>query len=136
MIREIVHDPLCLARKSIPANKEDITIADDLLDTLQAHSEHCVGMAANMIGEWKCIIVFAYEGGYMEMFNPQIIKQWDRYDTEEGCLSLKGSRKTQRYRKIKVEWQTREFKTRIQTFTGFPAQIIQHEIDHCQGILI
>lgn len=136
MIREIVHDPIFLGRKSTPATRDDRVIADDLLDTLKANAEKCVGMAANMIGELKCIIVFDEEGKYQEMFNPKIIKQSGAYDTEEGCLSLAGIRKTKRYQIIKVEWETREFKKRIKTYKGWTAQIIQHEIDHCNGILI
>ena len=137
MIKELTHDPIFLSLKSEVATKEDLQVAQDLLDTLIAHKDGCVGMAANMIGVRKRIIAFDNEGTYMVMFNPQIIKKSDFYETEEGCLSLfGGSRKCKRYRSIKVQWQTSEMQIRIKTFTGFPAQIIQHEIDHCDGILI
>lgn len=137
MVRELVHDPILLARKSQPATKEDLQIAQDLLDTITAHRSSCVGMAANMIGVCKRIIVFDNEGILMLMFNPEIIKASDMYETEEGCLSLLGGpRKTKRYQKIKVRYQTRDFQTRLKTFDGWTAQIIQHEIDHCNGILI
>ncbi|MBQ7802044.1 MAG: peptide deformylase [Oscillospiraceae bacterium] len=137
MVRELVHDPILLARKSEPATKEDLQTARDLLDTLTAHRESCVGMAANMIGVCRRIIVFDNEGTYMTMLNPRILRQAEPYETEEGCLSLLGGpRKTTRYRKIKVEYQTTEFQTRLKTFTGWTAQIIQHEIDHCNGVLI
>ena len=137
MIRELNHDPILLAKKSSPATREDLDTARDLLDTLEAHRESCVGMAANMIGVYKNIIVFDNEGSYMTMLNPKILKASDEYETEEGCLSLLGGpRKTKRFRKIKVEYQTLELQTRLKTFTGWTAQIIQHEIDHCSGILI
>ena len=137
MIKEIIHDPIFLAGKSETATKEDLQVAQDLLDTLIANHEACVGMAANMIGVRKRIIVFDNEGTYITMLNPEIIKKSGPYDTEEGCLSLLGSpRPCKRYKTIKVQWQTAELKTRIKTFTGWPAQIIQHEIDHCDGILI
>ena len=137
MVRELVHDPLLLGRKSVPAGKEDLEIARDLLDTLSAHREGCVGMAANMIGELKRIIVFDNEGTLMTMLNPEIIKSEDLYETEEGCLSLLGGpRKTKRFRKIKVRYQNLQMQTRLKTFTGWTAQIIQHEIDHCKAILI
>ena len=137
MIKELVHDPILLARKSEVATKEDLQIAQDLLDTLVAHKDGCVGMAANMIGMHKQIIAFDNDGTYMVMFNPEIIKKSSPYDAEEGCLSLLGGpRKCKRYKTIKVQWQTAEFQTRIKTFTDFPAQIIQHEIDHCNGVLI
>lgn len=137
MVRELVHDPILLARKSTPATKDDLQIAQDLLDTLLAHRESCVGMAANMIGQCKQIIVFDNAGTPTLMFNPQIIKASGEYETEEGCLSLLGGpRKTKRYQKIKVQYQTRDFQTRLKTFEGWTAQIIQHEIDHCKGILI
>jgi len=137
MVREIIHDPILLAQKSEPATVADIPIAQDLLDTLAAHKESCVGMAANVIGVCKRIIAFENEGSYMLMLNPKIIKQAEAYVTEESCLSLLGGpRKTQRFRKIKVEYQTPELQTRLKTFTGWTAQIIQHEIDHCNGILI
>ena len=137
MVRELVHDPIFLARKSAPADKTDLETAQDLLDTLMAHRDSCVGMAANMIGVCKRIIVFDNEGSPMLMLNPEIVKASEEYETEEGCLSLLGGpRKTKRYQKIKVEYQTAEFQTRLKTFEGWTAQIIQHEIDHCNGILI
>ena len=137
MIKEVMHDPIFLAGKSELSTKEDLQVAQDLLDTLIANKDDCVGMAANMIGVRKRIIVFDNEGEYMTMFNPEIIKKSGPYDTEEGCLSLLGGpRKCKRYQTIKVKWQTAEFQTRIKTFTGWTAQIIQHEVDHCNGILI
>ena len=137
MVKELMHDPIFLSLKSELATKDDLPVAQDLLDTLTAHKDGCVGMAANMIGVCKRIICFDNEGTYMTMFNPQILKKSGPYDTEEGCLSLLGDpRKCKRYQTIKVQWQTAEMQTRIKTFTGFPAQIIQHEIDHCDGILI
>ena len=137
MVKEVVHDPILLAGKSEPATVEDLQVAQDLLDTLLANKDACVGMAANMIGVYKRIIVFDYEGTYMTMFNPEILKMADPYDTEEGCLSLLGGpRPCKRYQSIKVRWQNEKFQTRIKTFTGWTAQIIQHEIDHCNGILI
>lgn len=137
MVKEVIHDPIFLGGKSEPAGKEDLTVAQDLLDTLLANKEGCVGMAANMIGAHKRIIVFDNDGAYLTMFNPEILKKTGPYDTEEGCLSLLGGpRKCKRYQTIKVRWQTADFQTRIKTFSGWPAQIIQHEIDHCDGILI
>ena len=137
MIRELMHDPLFLGIPSEKATEADLQTAQDLLDTLMAHKESCVGMAANMIGTSKRIICFDAGGAYMTMFNPEIVKQSDPYEAEEGCLSLLGGpRKTKRYKKIKVQYQTAEFKVRTKTFEGFAAQIIQHEIDHCNGILI
>lgn len=137
MIRELMHDPIFLAQKSRPATKEDLPIAQDLLDTLAFHKDGCVGMAANMIGMTKRIIVFDNEGTYMTMLNPEILKASEEYETEEGCLSLLGGpRKTKRFRKIKVQYQNLQMQVRIKTFTGWTAQIIQHEIDHCNGILI
>lgn len=137
MIKVLMHDPIFLAGKSEVATKEDLQVAQDLLDTLIAHKDSCAGMAANMIGVRKRIIVFDNEGTYVIMFNPEIIKKSGPYDTEEGCLSLLGgSSKCKRYQTIKVQWQTAEFQTRIKTFTGWTAQIIQHEIDHCNGVLI
>ena len=137
MVKELVHDPLLLARRSTDATPADLDTARDLLDTLTFHRDGCVGMAANMIGVTKRIIVFDNEGTYMTMLNPEILKSAEEYETEEGCLSLLGGpRKTKRFRKIKVRYQTLEFQTRIKTFTGWTAQIIQHEIDHCNGILI
>ena len=136
MIREICKDPIFLSRRAEPAALEDLEVAGDLLDTLKAHKDGCVGMAANMIGVCKRVIAFENQGGYMVMFNPEILKKSQPYETEEGCLSLPGSRKTTRYQVIKVRWQNEKFQERIKTFSGFTAQIIQHEIDHCQGILI
>ena len=137
MIKEIIHDPIFLAGKSEMATKEDLHVAQDLLDTLIANKDGCVGMAANMIGVRKRIIAFDNEGTYMTMFNPEIIKKSVSYEAEEGCLSLLGGpRPCKRYKTIKVQWQTAELQTRIKTFTGWTAQIIQHEIDHCNGILI
>lgn len=136
MIREICKDPILLSRKAEPAALEDVELAGDLLDTPKAHKDGCVGMAANMIGVCKRIIAFENQGSYMVMFNPEILKKSQPYEAEEGCLSLPGSRKTTRYQVIKVRWQNEKFQERIKTFSGFPAQIIQHEIDHCEGILI
>ena len=137
MIKELIHDPLLLARKSAPALKGDLQVGQDLLDTIQAHRDACVGMAANMIGVCKRIIVFDNNGTLMLMYNPEIIKVSGEYETEEGCLSLLGGpRKTKRYQKIKVQYQTPDFQIRLKTFEGWTAQIIQHEIDHCNGILI
>lgn len=137
MVRELIHDPIFLARKSEYATQADLAVGRDLLDTLNAHREHCVGMAANMIGVCKRIIVFDNGGPLMVMFNPEIIKQSGEYETEEGCLSLLGGpRKTKRYTKIKVRYQTEKMEVRMKTFEGWTAQIIQHEIDHCNGILI
>ena len=141
MVKELMHDPIFLAGKSQPATKDDLGVAQDLLDTLIAHREGCVGMAANMIGIRKCIIAFLDESGrdptYTVMLNPQIIAKSGIYETEEGCLSLLGGpRKCKRYRTIKVQFQTLEMKTHVKNFTGWTAQIIQHEVDHCNGILI
>ena len=148
MIKELMHDPIFLAGKSEVATKEDLQVAQDLLDTLMAHRESCVGMAANMIGVRKRIIAFLDESGrasargadagvYTVMLNPEIIKKDGAYDTEEGCLSLLGGpRPCKRYKSIKVKYQTLELQTRIKTYTGRTAQIIQHEVDHCDGILI
>lgn len=138
MIKELVHDPVFLAIKSRDAAESDIETARDLLDTLIAHKESCVGMAANMIGSAKRIIAFVDEKDqYTVMLNPVIIKAEKPYDTEESCLSLLGGpRKCTRFRSIKVQYQTTEMQTRIKSFKGFTAQIIQHEIDHCCGVLI
>ena len=136
MVQPIMKDEAFLAIPSEPATKEDLQVAQDLLDTLTAHAEGCVGMAANMIGVSKRIIVFDNEGTYMVMFNPEIVKCSDRYEAEEGCLSLTGTRKTKRWKSIKVQYQNEQFQTRFKTFTGWTAQIIQHEIDHCNGIII
>ncbi len=136
MIRDICKDEAFLARKAEPATMDDLGTAQDLLDTLAAHREGCVGMAANMIGVNKRIIVFDDDGSYQVMFNPIIIKHSNPYEAEEGCLSLTGRRKTKRFQTIKVQWQNEKFQTRLKTFTGWTAEIIQHEIDHCEGVLI
>ena len=136
MIQPIMKDPIFLAQKSAPATKEDLQVAQDLLDTLTAHQDGCVGMAANMIGASKRIIAFDNEGKYMVMFNPEIVKRSEPYEAEEGCLSLPGTRKTKRYRSIKVRYQNGQLQTRFKTFTGWTAQIIQHECDHLDGIII
>ena len=141
MVRELIHDPIFLAGKSEIAAKDDLPVAQDLLDTLMAHKETCVGMAANMIGAKKRIIAFLDESGrapvYTVMLNPEIIKREGAYDTKEGCLSLLGDpRKCKRYKTIKVQYQTVTMQTRVKTYTGWTAQIIQHELDHCSGVLI
>ncbi len=138
MIQPIMHDPLFLAQKSAPATPEDAPVARDLLETLTAHADGCVGMAANMIGVRKRIIAVEAEDEdeYLVLFNPVILKKSGQYEAEEGCLSLEGVRKAKRYQSIKVQYQTMDGKTRIKTFTDWTAQIIQHEIDHCDGILI
>ena len=136
MIQEICKDERFLAQKAEPATPADLPIAQDLIDTLTAHKDGCVGMAANMIGVNKRIIIFDNEGAYQVMFNPVIVKQSGPYQTEEGCLSLTGQRPTKRWKSIKVQWQNETFQTRLKTFTGWTAEIIQHEIDHCDGILI
>lgn len=136
MIREICKDEVFLAQKADPATMDDLATAQDLLDTLAAHKDGCVGMAANMIGVNKRIIAFENDGEYMVMFNPVIVRQSGVCDAEEGCLSLSGTRKTKRYQTIKVQWQNEKFQTRIKNFTGWTAEIIQHEIDHCEGIII
>ena len=136
MVREIMKDEAFLAQKAEPATPDDIEIASDLLETLIAHQDGCVGMAANMIGVNKRIIAFDNGGEYMVMFNPVIVKRSGIYETEEGCLSLTGTRKTKRYKSIKVQYQNEKFQTRLKTFTDWEAQIIQHEIDHCEGIII
>lgn len=137
MVRELMHDPIFLGRKSETATKADLQIAQDLLDTLTAHKDTCVGMAANMIGHCVRVIAFDNQGTYQLMLNPEIVKATGEYETEEGCLSLLGGpRKTKRYEKIKVRYETPDFQVRLKTFTGWTAQIIQHEIDHCNGILI
>lgn len=137
MVKELMHDPIFLGVKSEVATKDDLQTAQDLLDTLKAHKEGCVGMAANMIGERKRIICFVDGESYVTMINPEIIKKADPYETEEGCLSLLGGpRKTKRFKSVKVKFMTVDLKERIKTYTGFTAQIIQHEIDHCDGVLI
>ena len=136
MIQPIVKNETFLSQKAGPATPDDLPVAQDLLDTLTAHKDGCVGMAANMIGVNKRIIVFDNEGKYMVMFNPEIIKRSGPYEAEEGCLSLVGIRKTRRWQSIKVQYQNDQFQTRFKTFTGWTAQIIQHKIDHCEGVLI
>ena len=131
-----MHDPIFLAGKSDVATKENWQAVKDLLDTLLAHKDRCVGMAANMIGVNKRIIAFDNEGTYMVMFNPVIVRQSGPYEAQEGCLSLTGVRKTKRFQTIKVQWQNEQFQTRLKTFTGWTAEIIQHEIDHCNGVVI
>ena len=136
MIRDICKDEAFLAQKAEPAAADDLGTAQDLLDTLIAHKDGCVGMAANMIGVNKRIIAFENDGKYEVMFNPVIAKQSGAYEAEEGCLSLTGRRKVRRFRAIKVQWQNEKFQLRLKTFTGWTAEIIQHELDHCDGILI
>ena len=136
MIRPILHDPLFLAQKSAVATEADRQVITDLLDTLHASLDRCVGIAANMVGERKRIIVFCNGPMQMVMVNPEIIAKSGEYEAEEGCLSLAGLRKTKRYRKITVKYQDQTFRQLTGTFEGFTAQIIQQEIDHCNGILI
>ena len=136
VVREIMRDEAFLSQKAELATLEDLPVAQDLLDTLTAHKDGCVGMAANMIGVCKRIIVFDNDGTYMVMLNPEVIKKSGHYEAEEGCLSLTGTRKAKRWQSIKVQYQNEQFQTRFKTFTGWTAQIIQHEIDHCEGILI
>ena len=136
MVREIMRDDAFLFLNAELATQDDLNIDQDLLDTLTAHKTGCVGMAANMIGINKRIIVFDNEGKYMVMFNPEIIKKSGPYEAEEGCLSLTGIRKAKRWKSIKVQYQNVQFQPRFKTFTGWTAQIIQHEIDHCKGVLI
>ena len=136
MIRDICKDEAFLSQKAEPAAPADLSIAADLLETLEHHRASCVGMAANMIGVNKRIIAFDNEGTYMVMFNPEIVRKSGPYQTEEGCLSLTGTRPARRWKSIKVRWQNEKFQERLKTFTGWTAQIIQHELDHCEGILI
>ena len=136
MIRDICKDETFLAQKAEPATPDDLPIAADLLETLEYHKNGCVGMAANMIGVNKRIIAFDNEGTYMVMFNPELVKKSGPYDAEEGCLSLTGTRPAKRWQSIKVRWQNEQFQVRLKTFTGWTAQIIQHELDHCEGIII
>ena len=136
MVRKICKDTFFLSRKAEPATASDLEAAQDLLDTLAAHKDGCVGMAANMIGINKRIIVFDNDGEYMVMFNPVIIRHSTAYEAEEGCLSLTGTRKATRFQTIKVQWQNEKFQTRCKNFTGWTAEIIQHEIGHCEGVLI
>ena len=136
MIRPIMKDPIFLSQRSAPATPQDLPVAQDLRDTLMAHRDGCVGMAANMIGVARRIIIFDDNGSATVMFNPEIVKCAGTYEAEEGCLSLTGTRKATRYRSIKVQYQNEQFQTRVKTYTGFTAQIIQHEIDHLGGVLI
>ena len=136
MIRTIVKDILFLEQKSEPATKEDISVVNDLIDTLRTNLEHCVGMAANMIGIKKRILVFSVGEMIVPMINPVILKKENSYETEESCLSLTGFRKTIRYETIEVEYLDIDFKKHKQVFNGFTAQIIQHEMDHFKGIII
>lgn len=136
MVREICKDETFLAQKAQPATPEDLAVAADLLETLQYHKDGCVGMAANMIGVNKRIIAFENEGSYMVMLNPEILQRSGPYQAEEGCLSLTGVRPARRWKTIKVRWQNEKFQQRIKKFSGWTAQIIQHEVDHCEGILI
>ena len=136
MIRDICKDEAFLAQKAEPATPDDLQAAADLLETLEHHKAGCVGMTANMIGVNKRIIAFDNDGKYMVMFNPEIMKKSGPYQTEEGCLSLTGTRPAKRWKSIKVRWQNEQFQERLKTFTGWTAQIIQHEIDHCNGVLI
>ena len=136
MIRHICKDLAFLAQPAEPAGPQDLPVAADLLDTLEHHKEGCVGLAANMIGVNKRIIAFDNQGQPMVMFNPRILKKSGPYQAQEGCLSLDGTRPAKRWRSIKVSWQNERFQERIRTFTGWTAQIIQHEIDHCEGVII
>ena len=136
MIGEICKDETFLPQTAAPAVPADLAVAQDLRDTLAAHREGCVGMAANMIGVNKRIIIFDDQGEYQVMFNPVIVRRSGPYEAEEGCLSLSGTRRTKRFETIKVQWRNERFQTRLKTFTGWTAEIIQHEIDHCDGILI
>ena len=136
MVKKIIHDPMFLRQNSVDATEADKQVVTDLLDTLRANLDRCVGMAANMIGVRKRIIAFDNEGSYMVMFNPEIVKKSGAYEAEEGCLSLTGTRKTRRWQSIKVQYQNEKMQIRLKTFTGWTAQIIQHEIDHCNGIII
>jgi len=136
MIQPIMKDPIFLAQKSVSATPEDLTVAEDLFDTLNFHKDGCVGMAANMIGVSKRIIAFENDGIYTVMFNPKIIQKTEPYEAEEGCLSLNGTRKAKRWKHIKVEYQNNQFQIRLKSFSDWTAQIIQHEIDHCDGIIV
>ena len=136
MIREICRDEAFLSQPAEPATPDDLPVAADLLETLEHHRDGCVGIAANMIGVNKRIIAFDNEGVYQVLFNPEILRKSGPYEAEEGCLSLTGTRRTRRWQTIKVRWQNEKFQERIKTFTGWTAQIIQHELDHCAGILI
>ncbi len=136
MVRQIVKDDFFLSQKSAPADRSDLGVVVDLLDTLRANRDRCVGMAANMIGQRKRII--AFDTGVMDvaMINPVIVRSWEPYVTQEGCLCREGQKQTARYQKIKVEFFDPAFKKHTRTYTGLTAQIIQHELDHCDGILV
>jgi peptide deformylase len=136
MVREIVHDPVFLSQKCTDATEKDVGIAEDLIDTLRANIDCCVGMAANMIGERKRIIAIAKGPMIVAMMNPRIISGYGEYETEEGCLSLEGKRKAKRFRSIRLKWQDMRMKEHIGTLDGFQAQIVQHEVDHCNGVLV
>lgn len=136
MVRPIMKDIFFLRQKAEPAGKEDLQVVQDLLDTLKANEAGCVGMAANMIGVNKRIIAVNMGFVNVAMLNPVIVKKSGAYETEEGCLSLTGVRKTTRYENIEVEFQDISFRKQRQKYSGWTAQIIQHEIDHCEGILI
>ena len=136
MIKPIMKDPIFLSQKAVPATLPDLPVAQDLRDTLEAHRDGCVGMAANMIGVNKRIIIFDDGGSATVMINPEIVRGSGAYEAEEGCLSLTGTRKARRFRFIQVRYQNERFETRLKSYTGFTAQIIQHEIDHCGGVLI
>ena len=136
MVREIVHDPIFLAQPSTAASEKDLPIAEDLIDTLRANLDRCVGMAANMIGERKRIIVMAKGLLIVAMLNPKILSGTGEFEAEEGCLSLEGTRKVKRYRSVRVKWQDMKMQDHVGTLDGFQAQIVQHEIDHCNGILV
>ena len=136
MFREIVHDPLFLSRPSAPATREDLAAAQDLMDTLRANRGTCVGMAANMIGVLRRIVAVDDGGKDLLLLNPEILRAQDPFEAEEGCLSLPGTRKVRRYGSIKVRYCNEKFQVRVRTFTGWTAQILQHEIDHCNGVLV
>lgn len=136
MIKQVVRDVIFLGQRSEEATKADLSVADDLRDTLAANREHCVGMAANMIGIRKRIIIANIGMGDIVMFNPVITKKDSPYETEEGCLSLTGTRKTTRYKNIEVEYVDQQWNRKKQKFSGFLAQIIQHECDHLEGVII
>ena len=136
MVREIVHDPVFLSMKCAEAGPKDVKIAEDLIETLRANLDRCVGMAANMIGERKRIIAIAKGPMIVAMMNPKIIGGFEEYEAEESCLSLEGTRKVKRYRSIRLKWQDMHMKDHIGLLDGFQAQIVQHEVDHCNGILV
>ena len=136
MVKPIVRDMIFLGQKSETATKADAQVAIDLQDTLVAHRAGCVGMAANMIGYKKRTIIVSMGIVNLVMNNPVIISKSGEYEAEEGCLSLEGTSKTTRYKDIEVEYEDTSFKKQKQKFTGFPAQIVQHEMDHLEGIII